>query len=65
MKEQDLFETTYEENFLRRDLGAIVYRPDIALTELVANAYDAGASAVTLGCLSLSHLSATTRKVLA
>lgn len=48
MKNQDLFETTYEENFLRRDLGAIVYRPDIALTELVANAYDAGASTVKI-----------------
>ncbi|MGD9662270.1 MAG: type I restriction enzyme endonuclease domain-containing protein [Porticoccaceae bacterium] len=36
MKNQDLFETTYEEDFLRRDLGAIVHRPDIALTELVA-----------------------------
>jgi len=46
VKDQDLFETIYEENFLRRDLGAIVHRPDIALTELVANAYDAGASKV-------------------
>ena len=42
MQEQDLFETTYEKDFLRPDLGAIVHRPDIALTELVANAYDAG-----------------------
>ncbi|MCB1668022.1 MAG: ATP-binding protein [Pseudomonadales bacterium] len=48
MKEQDLFETTYEEDFLRRDLGSIVHRPDIALTELVANAYDAGASKVKI-----------------
>ncbi len=48
MKNKDLFETTYEENFLRRDLGAIVHRPDIALTELVANAYDAGASTVKI-----------------
>lgn len=48
MQEQDLFETTYEKDFLRRDLGAIVHRPDIALTELVANAYDAGASVVKI-----------------
>jgi hypothetical protein len=48
MRSQDLFETTYEEDFLRRDLGAIVHRPDIALTELVANAYDAGASKVEI-----------------
>ena len=48
MQEQGLFETTYEEDFLRRDLGVIVYRPDIALTELVANAYDAGASTVKI-----------------
>ena len=38
MKSQDLFETTYEKDFLRRDLGAIVHSPDIALTELVASA---------------------------
>ncbi len=48
MRNQDLFETTYEKDFLRRDLGAIVHRPDIALTELVANAYDAGASKVDI-----------------
>ena len=48
MKSQDLFETTYEKDFLRRDLGAIVHRSDMALTELVANAYDAGASKVDI-----------------
>ena len=48
MKEQDIFETTYEEDFFRRDLGAIVHRPDIALTELVSSTYDTGAGAVKI-----------------
>src|SRR6185437_10683316 len=38
----------YEEEYLRRTLGAIANTPDIALTELVANAWDAGASRVDL-----------------
>ena len=38
----------YEEEYLRRTLGAIANVPDIALTELVANAWDAGARSVTL-----------------
>jgi len=33
----------FEENYLLRTLGQLVKRPDIALTELVANAWDAGA----------------------
>lgn len=45
---QDMFEASYEDNFLMRDLGSVVKRPDIALTELVANAYDAGASKVEI-----------------
>lgn len=36
--------TLFEENYLIRTLGALANRPDIALTELVANASDAGAS---------------------
>ncbi|WP_375752893.1 ATP-binding protein [Vibrio sp. HN007] len=44
----DMFEAQYEDNFLLRDLGSIVKRADIALTELVANAYDAGASKVDI-----------------
>jgi hypothetical protein len=45
---RDLFEAQYEEDFLLRDLGVVVQRADIALTELVANAYDAGASRVDI-----------------
>ncbi len=36
----------FEEDYLLRTLGAIVHSADIALTELVANAWDAGASQV-------------------
>ncbi len=38
----------FEQDFLRRTLGAIANTPEIALTELVANAWDAGASAVKI-----------------
>ena len=34
----------FEEDYLFRTLGALVHSADIALTELVANAWDAGAS---------------------
>ena len=48
MSTQDLFETKYEDDFLRRDLGAVVREPDVALTELIANAHDAGATVVRI-----------------
>jgi len=38
----------FEQDFLRRTLGAIANTPEIALTELVANAWDAGASNVQI-----------------
>lgn len=38
----------FEEDYLLRTLGAIVRSPDIALTELVANAWDGGASIVDI-----------------
>ena len=34
----------FEENYLVRTLGRIAQDPEVALTELVANAWDAGAS---------------------
>jgi hypothetical protein len=40
--------TLFEENYLVRSIGALATRPDIALTELVANAWDAGASKVDI-----------------
>lgn len=38
----------FEEDFLRRTLGAIANTPDVALTELVANAWDAGSTEVQI-----------------
>jgi hypothetical protein len=38
----------FEEDFLVRTLGTISHVPDVALTELVANAWDAGASQVRI-----------------
>ena len=38
----------FEEDYLVRTLGAIAQSPDSALTELVANAWDAGASYVDI-----------------
>jgi hypothetical protein len=38
----------FEENYLVRTLGQIAQDPEVALTELVANAWDAGASLVDL-----------------
>lgn len=40
--------TLFEENYLLRTLGSLAHRPDIALTELVANAWDAGALEVDI-----------------
>jgi len=38
----------FEEDYLVRTLGRIAHDPEVALTELVANAWDAGASLVDL-----------------
>jgi Histidine kinase-, DNA gyrase B-, and HSP90-like ATPase len=38
----------FEENFLVRSAGQVGSKPDVALTELVANAWDAGASTVDI-----------------
>src|SRR5688572_1318873 len=38
----------FEEDYLLRSLGRIAHDPDVALTELVANAWDAGASSVDI-----------------
>jgi hypothetical protein len=40
--------TLFEKGYLLRTLGAIAHDPDIALTELVANCWDAGSSTVHL-----------------
>ncbi len=38
----------FEDDYLVRSLGRIAHDPEVALTELVANAWDAGASAVDI-----------------
>ena len=48
MKENVLFPSLYEKDYIIRSLGTIVTQPDVALTELVANAWDAGASDVNI-----------------
>ena len=40
--------TLFEEGYLVRMHGSITHSPDVALTELVANAWDAGASEVSI-----------------
>lgn len=42
------FGSLFEDDYLIRNLGQIAHDPEIALTELVANAWDAGASAVDI-----------------
>lgn len=46
--EEELFQSLFEEDFITRSLGSVVNRPDVALTELVANAWDAGATEVNI-----------------
>lgn len=48
MEQQALFASQYEDEFLLRSLGPLAYRSDIALSELVANAWDAGATKVSI-----------------
>lgn len=48
MEQQGLFSSQYEDEFLLRSLGSLAYRSDIALSELVANAWDAGATVVDI-----------------
>lgn len=49
MKQKDFVHgSLFEDNFLVRTLGNLAVQPDIALTELVANAWDAGATEVEL-----------------
>lgn len=47
-KKDQGFGSLFEEDYLIRTLGRIAHDPEIALTELVANAWDAGASLVDL-----------------
>lgn len=46
MPQQDLFETRYDQRFLEKFLGNMLKDPIVATTELIANAFDAGAKNV-------------------
>ena len=47
-KSDSSFGSLFEDDFLVRNLGRIAQDPEVALTELVANAWDAGASRVNI-----------------
>jgi hypothetical protein len=46
--EQFIYGSLFEDDYLIRSLGGIVSQPDVALTELVANAWDAGATQIQI-----------------
>lgn len=48
MSEQPLQNSLFEDDYLLRELGQVAHVPQVALTELVANAWDAGATRVGL-----------------
>ena len=48
MNEDIVYPSLYEKDYILRSLGSIVNDPEVALTELVANAWDAGASHVRI-----------------
>jgi hypothetical protein len=48
MPDKPLQNSLFEDDYLLRELGQVAHVPQVALTELVANAWDAGAAAVDL-----------------
>ena len=48
MSDRPLQPSLFEEDYLLRELGQVAHVPQVALTELVANAWDAGATRVNL-----------------
>lgn len=48
MPDQPLQNSLFEDDYLLRELGQVAHVPQVALTELVANAWDAGATRVDL-----------------
>jgi len=48
MPDQPLQNSLFEDDYLLRELGQVAHVPQVALTELVANAWDAGATQVGL-----------------
>lgn len=48
MSDTPIQSSLFEEDYLLRELGQVAHVPQVALTELVANAWDAGASRIDL-----------------
>lgn len=48
MTDQPIQNSMFEDDYLLRELGQVAHVPQVALTELVANAWDAGATRVDL-----------------
>lgn len=48
MSDQPIQNSLFEDDYLLRELGQVAHVPQVALTELVANAWDAGATRVDL-----------------
>lgn len=48
MSEKPLQNSLFEDDYLLRELGQVAHVPQVALTELVANAWDAGATRVDM-----------------
>jgi hypothetical protein len=48
MSEKAVVTSLFEEDYLLRELGPVAHVPQVALTELVANAWDAGATSVDI-----------------
>ncbi|MGC0826059.1 ATP-binding protein [Pantoea agglomerans] len=42
------YSVTYEDRFLFKEIGTIATKPDVAITEIVANSHDAGATLVKI-----------------
>ncbi|RUS00491.1 ATP-binding protein [Pectobacterium polaris] len=42
------YTVTYEDRFLFKEIGSIATKPDIAITEIIANSHDAGATTVNI-----------------
>ena len=50
MEEDTFTGSIFEDDYLVRTLGRIAHDPEVALTELVANSWDAGARLWTSQC---------------
>ena len=54
MSDQPLQNSLFEDDYLLRELGQVAHVPQVALTELVANAWDAGATRVEFEAIMIA-----------